>query len=79
MKVWTKLDPEDLRAIVQDCGLAIHSDWARSGISKDGRAYRFRLALRPGSGQARGIPSLSADLRQLGRPEDRGSVLAWPS
>lgn len=45
MKVWTKLPPEELRTIAHELGMKIHSDWNGSGISADGRAWNFRLAL----------------------------------
>jgi len=45
MKVWTKLSPDDIRRIAHDVGIRIHSDWGGHGISKDGRAWNFRLAL----------------------------------
>jgi len=45
MKVWTRLSESELRDIASDVGVAIHSDFSRGGIRKDGRAWRFRLAL----------------------------------
>lgn len=44
MKVWNTTE-QDVRAAAEEVGLAIHSDWSGSGIQKDGRALRFRLAL----------------------------------
>lgn len=45
MKVWTTLQPDDLREIAAEVGVKIHSDYAGTGIRKDGRAWNFRLAL----------------------------------
>jgi len=45
MKVWTTLTPEQIREVATSVGVKIHSDWAGSGIRKDGRAWNFRLAL----------------------------------
>ena len=44
MKVWG-ISEEEARVAAAKVGVAIHSDWAGSGIAKDGRAIRFRLAL----------------------------------
>lgn len=45
MKVWTTLTPDELRDIAASVGVKIHSDYAGSGICKNGRAWNFRLAL----------------------------------
>ena len=45
MKVWTTLTPLEIREVAASVGVKIHSDWAGSGIRKDGRAWDFRLAL----------------------------------
>lgn len=45
MKVWTRLSESDLRECAAEIGVKIHSDWAGTGIVKDGRAWKFRLAL----------------------------------
>ena len=48
MKVWTTLQPDELRAIAHELGLKIYDDhptYGRGGIRKDGRAWNFRLAL----------------------------------
>lgn len=41
MKVWTTLSSSDIREIAAEVGVRIHAD----DISKDGRAWNFRLAL----------------------------------
>lgn len=48
MKVWTTLDPSEIRECADEIGVQIHSDWAGNGIMRDGRAWNFRLALRSG-------------------------------
>lgn len=45
MKVWTVLNPDEIRAVATSVGVRIHSDWNGSGIRKDGCAWNFRLAL----------------------------------
>lgn len=46
MKVWTKLSPDEIRSLAHELGIKIHGDYGLSGgISKDGRAWNFRLAL----------------------------------
>lgn len=46
MKVWTTLTPEQIRQVAQSVGVRIHGDhYGSGGISKDGRAWNFRLAL----------------------------------
>jgi hypothetical protein len=47
MKVWTTLNPEQIREVAREVGVRIHNDnpWNQGGISKDGRAWNFRLAL----------------------------------
>ena len=45
MKVWTRLSESELREIAAEVGVKIHSDWRGNGIRRDGRAWRFRLAL----------------------------------
>lgn len=44
MKVWNVTE-EQVREAAASVGLALHSDWNGGGISRDGRALRFRLAV----------------------------------
>jgi hypothetical protein len=44
MKAWNTTE-QDIREAADEVGLAIHSDWSGNGITRDGRALRFRLAL----------------------------------
>jgi hypothetical protein len=44
VKVWNATE-QDIRAAAEEVGVAIHSDWAGTGIVPDGRALRFRLAV----------------------------------
>jgi hypothetical protein len=45
VKVWTQLTPDQIREVAAEIGVKIHSDWYGGGITRDGRAWRFRLAL----------------------------------
>jgi hypothetical protein len=64
MKVWTNLTPDQIREVASEVGVKIHSDCAGSGISKDGRAWNFRLAL-------------GEEKRESGRKYQRTSASAW--
>lgn len=44
MKVWG-VSEEEIRAAAHATGLRIYQDWRGLGISRDGRALRFRLRL----------------------------------
>ncbi len=44
MKVWYATE-DQIREAVEVVGLKIHEDWQGKGISKDGRALRFRLSV----------------------------------
>lgn len=68
MKVWTTLDPAEIRQVAQSVGVKIHSDWAGSGIRKDGRAWNFRLALNSD------VPKVS---KEAGYKYQRTSTSGW--
>lgn len=75
MKVWTTLTPDEIRDVASSIGVKIHSDYAGSGIRKDGRAWNFRLALGDEKrGKNRKYQRTSASMWNEGR---RVAAVCW--